>query len=421
MSCLCINGGRKIEGVVMISGAKNAALPIIAATLIKGREYILGNIPNIEDVRIMLDIIAMLGCKVNYSDNICYIDSRGLNSYTIERIYSEKLRSSIIFLGPLLGRTKYATISYPGGCNIGARPIDIHLEGLRKFGVNVEEEKEYLTCAGENTHCAEITLSYPSVGATENLIMLAVAQKGVTRLINPAIEPEIIDLINFLRKCGYNIDVMPNAEILVHGGNEYVDNSLVEYTIIPDRIEAGTFIALATSVNSKICIENADKNHLGKVIDIYRKAGCLIDKVEKSIYIVSKERPKGVSGIKTMPYPGFPTDLQTPFVASMAMANGISSIRETVFENRYRQVEDLVKMGANISIRDTLAIITGVDRLHGERVFAKDLRGGAALIVAAAGAEGKTVIQNLEHVNRGYENILHKLQNLGVDAYLCDW
>lgn len=415
MGSFIINGDNRLEGVVEISGSKNSALPILASTILRGREYVIKNVPDIDDVRRMLEILILLGCSATYENGCCYINTKDLSTYDISDELSKKLRSSIIFLGPMLSRNKIAKITYPGGCDIGSRPIDLHLYGLKELGVDVKEEGDFVLCTANNTHCNDINLSYPSVGATENLMLFAVGVEGTTKIINPAKEPEIIDLERFLVKCGYKIHGAGTDTITIYGEKNIDRNEMVEYSIISDRIEAGTFLAMAASTNSKICIKNINKEYLNNIITLYKDAGCLIDNVEDYIYIINNDRIKAINRVVSCPYPGFPTDMQAQLMASLSIANGISTIEETVFENRYKHVSELNKMGANIVVEDKLAIIKGVKKLHGDIVNVRDLRGGAALVIAALSAEGKSTINNIFHVNRGYEKFVLKLQQLGAD------
>ncbi len=415
MGSFIINGGNKLEGIVEISGSKNSALPILASTILHGREYIIKNVPDIDDVRRMLEILILLGCSASYENGCCYINTKNLNTYDISDALSKKLRSSIIFLGPMLARNKMAKITYPGGCDIGSRPIDLHLYGLKKLGVDVVEEGEFVLCTADNTHNSDIRLGYPSVGATENIMLFALSVEGTTKIFNAAKEPEILDLQKFLVKCGYKVHGAGTDTITISGDKDISHDETVEYSIISDRIEAGTFMALAAATNSKICIKNADKDHLSNIIKLYKDAGCLIDDVEDYIYIINNDRIKAVNKVVSRPYPGFPTDMQAQLMASLCISDGISFIEETVFENRYKHVNELNKMGANIVVQDNLAIINGVNKLHGDTVNVRDLRGGAALVIAALSAEGKTVVDNIHHVNRGYEKFAFKLQELGAD------
>lgn len=415
MGSFIINGDKKLEGIVEISGSKNSALPILASTILHGREYVIKNVPYIDDVIRMLEILILLGCSASYENGCCYINTKNLNTYDISDELSKKLRSSIIFLGPMLCRNKIAKITYPGGCDIGKRPIDLHLYGLKELGVDVQEEGDFVLCTANNTHSNDINLSYPSVGATENIMLFAVGVEGTTRIFNPAKEPEIVDLENFLVACGYNVYGAGTDTITICGNKNIDKNELVEYSIISDRIEAGTFMALAASTKSKICIKNVNKDHLASIIALYKYSGCLIDSLEDYVYIINEDRIKSVSKVISCPYPGFPTDMQAQLMVSLSIADGISTIEETVFENRYKHVSELNKMGANIVVDEKLAIINGVNKLHGENVNVRDLRGGAALVIAALSAEGVSIVENIHHVKRGYENFVYKLQNLGAD------
>ena len=419
MRTYIINGGNKLEGTVKISGSKNSALPILASTILCGREYIIKNVPDIDDVKMMLEILILLGCSAFYENGTCYINTKNLNTCDISDSLSKKLRSSIIFLGPMLGRNKTAKITYPGGCDIGSRPIDLHLYGLKELGVYVVEDGEFILCSSHNARSNDINLRYPSVGATENLMLFALSVEGRTRIYNAAKEPEIQDLQNFLVKCGYHVEGAGTEIINVFGVNniskEISCDEPVEYSIITDRIEAGTFLSLAASTKSKICIKNVDKRHLSGIIKMYREAGCLIDDIEDYIYVINNDRIKAVDKISSRPYPGFPTDMQAQVMASLCCADGTSYIEENVFENRFKHVSELNKMGANIVINENLAIINGVNRLHGENINIRDLRGGAALVLAALSAEGRTIANNTEHINRGYENFAKKLRDLGAD------
>ena len=416
MGSLIINGSKKIEGVVEVSGSKNSALPILASTILLGKEYVIRNVPDIEDVQSMIEILVLLGCKASYENGCCYINTKGLNTYDITGELSKKLRSSVIFLGPMLSRSKIAKITYPGGCDIGARPIDLHLNGLRKLGVDVKEEDDFVMCTAYDTFSNDIVLDYPSVGATENLMLFSVGLEGKTRIINAAKEPEIIDLQKFLLECGYNVHGAGSNIIEIDSDKHITNKEIIDFTIMSDRIEAGTYLALAASTDSKICIKNINKEYLHTVLAIYKELGCLIDYIEDYIYIVNNERLKPIYKVVTSPYPGFPTDLQAQLMASLVTANGDSIIEETVFENRYKHVGELNKMGANIIVNDKIALIKGVKKLHGESVNVRDLRGGASLIIAAISAEGTSTINNIHHVKRGYEKLIYKLSRLGVDV-----
>ncbi|MEL7647787.1 MAG: UDP-N-acetylglucosamine 1-carboxyvinyltransferase [Sedimentibacter sp.] len=413
MGSFIIEGRNSLEGIVDIGGSKNAALPILASTVISGREYLLENIPDIEDVKDMLEILHDMGCIVQYDNGVTLIDTRGLNTCQVPEKLVRKIRSSIILMGAILQRTGNVEIAYPGGCEIGLRPIDLHLKGLRKLGVEITEKSGLLVGKVTEPAGAEILLDYPSVGATENIMLFAVGIPGRTVIYNPAKEPEIVDLQNFLNACGYAVAGAGTGSIVIDG-KESQNTDTVEYKIISDRIEAGTYLSAAASMKSKIYIRNIEKSHFKSITSIYEDAGCEIRETHGTIVITNKGKINAVEKVTTQPYPGFPTDMQAQFMASMATANGISIIEETVFDSRYKHVPELQKMGANITTIGRVAVVEGVDRLYSAEVDAKDLRGGAALVIAALGAEGTTKVNNIYHINRGYEKFVKKLQNIGA-------
>ncbi len=413
MGSFIIQGCNSIEGVVDIGGSKNAALPILASTVICGREYLLDNIPDIEDVRDMLDILRIMGCTVQYDKGVALIDTRNLNTHQVPERLVRKIRSSIILMGAILQRTGNVEIAYPGGCEIGLRPIDLHLKGLKKLGVEIYERSGFLIGLVREPQGCEIMLDYPSVGATENIMLFAVGIPGRTVIYNPAREPEIVDLQNFLNVCGYHVEGAGTGIIEIEGKNiENVDT--VEYKIISDRIEAGTYLSAASSMKSRIYLRNIEKSHFNSITSIYEDAGCEIRETHGTIVVNNSGRLKAIDKITTQPYPGFPTDMQAQLMASMATADGMTIIEETVFDSRFKHVPELQKMGADITIIGRAAIVEGVERLQGTEVEAKDLRGGAALVLAAIGAEGTTKVNNIHHINRGYEKFVDKLQKLGV-------
>ncbi|MDW5298711.1 MAG: UDP-N-acetylglucosamine 1-carboxyvinyltransferase [Sedimentibacter sp.] len=413
MGSFIVEGRNSLEGIVDIGGSKNAALPILASTVICGREYLLENIPDIEDVKDMLEILESMGCSVQYDNGVALIDTRGLNTFSVPERLVRKIRSSIILMGSVLLRTGNVEIAYPGGCEIGLRPIDLHLKGLRKLGVEILEKNGLLVGSVTEPSSCEIQLDYPSVGATENIMLFAVGVPGKTVINNPAKEPEIVDLQNFLNTCGYCVSGAGTGLIVIEG-KETQNTDTVEYKIISDRIEAGTYLSAAASMKSKIYIRNIEKSHFKSITSIYEDAGCEIRETHGTIVISNSGRINAIEKITTQPYPGFPTDMQAQFMASMATADGITIIEETVFDSRYKHVPELQKMGANITTIGRVAVVEGVDRLYSAEVEAKDLRGGAALVIAALGAEGITKINNIYHINRGYEKFINKLQNLGA-------
>lgn len=413
MGSFIIQGSSSLEGIVDIGGSKNAALPILASTVINGREYLLENIPDIEDVRDMFDILRTMGCKVQYDKGVALIDTRELNTHKVPEKIVRKIRSSIILMGAVLQRTGNVEIAYPGGCEIGLRPIDLHLKGLRKLGVEILEKSGLLVGTVKKAEGCEISLDYPSVGATENIMLFAVGSPGNTVIYNPAKEPEIVDLQNFLNTCGYSVCGAGTGTIIIEG-KDIKNTDTVEYKIISDRIEAGTYLSAAASMKSKIYIRNIEKSHFKSITSIYEDAGCEIRETHGTIVISNNGRIKAIEKVTTQPYPGFPTDMQAQFMSSMSVADGISIIEETVFDSRFKHVPELQKMGANITIIGRAAVVEGVEKLYGAEVEAKDLRGGAALVVAGLGAEGITKINNIHHISRGYEKLIDKLQNLGV-------
>lgn len=413
MGSFIIEGRNKLEGIVRIGGSKNAALPILASTIINAREYLLENIPDIEDVRDMFNILTSIGCSVQYDKGVALIDTRGLNIHVVPEKIVRKIRSSIIMMGAMLQRTKNVEIAYPGGCEIGLRPIDLHLKGLRKLGVELEEKNGKLVGSAKNCKGCEINLDYPSVGATENIMLFAVGVKGKTAIYNAAREPEIIDLQEFLNTCGYDVSGAGTSTITIIG-KEILSKDPISYKIMPDRIEAATYLSAAASMQSKIYIRNIEKSYFNSIISIYEEAGCEIRETHETIVVTNNRRINAIEKLTTQPYPGFPTDMQAQVMAALSVANGRSIIEETVFESRYKHVPELQKMGADITAIGRIAVIEGVEKLKGAEVDAKDLRGGAALVIAALGAEGITKVNNIHHINRGYENIVDKLRNLGV-------
>jgi len=414
MGSFIVEGRSNLEGIVEIGGSKNAALPILASTVLSGREYIIENVPDIEDVRDMLEILTIMGCSVQYENGIALIDTKGLNTHAVPEKLVKKIRSSIILMGAILLRTGNVEISYPGGCEIGLRPIDLHLKGLKKLGVEILEKNGVLLGTVKEPAGCEIQLDYPSVGATENIMLFAVGIPGITIINNSAKEPEIVDLQNFLNKCGYTVHGAGAGNIVVEGKKLEDSEKTVEYKIISDRIEAGTYLSAAASMKSKIYIRNIEKSHFRSITSIYEDAGCEIRETHGTIAVKSDGRLKSIEKVTTQPYPGFPTDMQAQFMASMTTAAGTTIIEETVFDSRYKHVPELQKMGADITTIGRVAVIEGVNKLHSAEVDAKDLRGGAALVIAAMGAEGVSKINNISHINRGYEKFVQKLRNLGV-------
>lgn len=413
MSSILIEGVDNLSGIVEISGSKNSALPILASTVLNGREYIIKNIPDIRDVRKMLEILTSIGCRSVFQNGIVSIDTTNINTHIVPALLVKKIRSSIILMGAILARTGKVEICYPGGCEIGMRPIDLHLKSLKKLGVNIVEKNGILDCNVNSLKGCDIHLDYPSVGATENIILASVKCKGKTTIRNAAKEPEIEDLQNFLNLCGYNVYGAGTSTITIIGKN-VTSNNAIEYKIIPDRIEAGTFLAMAAMKKSQLVIKNANIRHMHALSSILEDAGCVIVESKDELYIKNEKKLKAAEIIRTQPYPGFPTDMQAQVMTAFTVAKGTTIVKETVFENRFRHVPELIKMGADIKIIGRAAVINGVEKLYGAEVNAKDLRGGAALVIAATLAEGKTKINNVYHISRGYENFINKLNMIGV-------
>ncbi len=409
-----IEGGRKLSGTVAISGSKNAVLPILAATIITGKKAVLHNCPDISDVRCTVDILKHLGYPVTMQNGTITVDSGFQAKPQVPAELMRKLRSSIIFLGAFINRFGYANISYPGGCELGKRPIDIHLSVLSQMGVQIKEGSDGISCTAPLIHGGEYQLSFPSVGATENVMIAALkADKPVT-IKNPAKEPEIIDLQNFLNTAGACISGAGTDTIQIMPANGFSD---CEYRIRSDRIEAATYLSAAAVTGSTIGLTNAPVEDLGKNVGILEEMGVYVIPHSKTeLTVIAPNRLKPVNMIATMPHPGFPTDAQAILMATLLRANGTSMIVENIFENRYNHVEELRKMGGHILVSGNTAKIYGVKKLQGANVRAKDLRAGAALVVAALCAEGKTMIDDVHHIERGYENMIVKLRSLGVKA-----
>ena len=410
-------GGSKIEGEARVSGAKNSVLPIMAATVLNGKLNILHDIPRLSDVEVMTKILLSIGCTVKREGTTIIVDSSGLNKDEIPEEWVREMRSSIIFLGAMLSRCGRVKISYPGGCEIGPRPIDLHLRALRELGATVTEKYGFLICEAKELRGAEIQLDFPSVGATENIILSAVFAKGVTVIRNAAREPEIIDLANFINAMGGKVSGAGTATITIEGVTSL---STVEHQIIPDRIVAGTYLIAAAITKGNIHLTNVMPEHVQSVIYKLRESGCQILCKNNTIRLDAPQRITAVESVKTLPYPGFPTDMQSQLMALMTVSDGMTVFIETIFENRFKHAEELIRMGANIKVDGRVAIVKGVKGLTGATVTAKDLRGGAALILAALAAEGKTVIENAKHVKRGYDHIHEVLQSLGGNITLIE-
>ncbi len=419
MEKLIVKGGNRLVGAVKTSGAKNAVLPIIAASILGTTPSHLDEVPMLEDVHTISEVLKCLGLAVECSPekNVLDIDSTEITSYEAPYELVRTMRASFLVMGPLLARIGKARISMPGGCAIGARPIDIHLKGFEALGVKIEQGHGYIEAsAPEGLKGTSIYFDFPSVGATENIMMAASLAEGTTILENAAEEPEIVDLANYLNKMGAKIRGAGTDTIRIEGVDKLHG---ADYTIIPDRIEAGTYMIAAAMTGGDIVVENVLPEHQKPLIAKLREAGAVVEEDIDKVRVIGQNPLKAVS-IKTLPYPGFPTDMQAQMMAMMVIAEGRSKVTETVFENRFMHVVELNRMGAQISTEGRSAVIDGPCKLTGCDVRATDLRAGAAMILAGLVAEGTTRIGDLHHIDRGYENIVAKLKNLGADIERVD-
>ncbi len=420
MEKLIIHGGRRLEGRVKISGAKNAVLPIIAATLLgQDAPSLLDEVPALEDVHTITEVLKKLGVKAEFdaAGHQLHVDSTVIGSCEAPYDLVRKMRASFLIMGPLLARCGKARISLPGGCAIGTRPIDLHLKGFEALGADIHIGHGFIEAAApEGLHGAKIYLDFPSVGATENILMAASMAEGQTILENPAQEPEIVDLANYLNVMGARIRGAGTNVIKIDGVSKLMGR---DYTIIPDRIEAGTYMVAAAMTRGDVYIENAISEHLKPVIAKLKEAGVTIEEDVNGIRVICDSRTKSVD-IKTMPYPGFPTDMQAQFMAMLAVSEGTGLVTETVFENRFMHVDELKRMGANIKIDGRTSVVEGVEALMGCQVKATDLRAGAAMVLAGLVAEGETQVGYIHHIDRGYDNLVAKLVGLGADICRVD-
>lgn len=414
MPSYIIEGGKRLEGEVSVSGSKNASLPILASTILNAGTTKLYNVPEIRDTKITQEILKFLGCKVKRNKGKIEIDSKEMNKKEIPEHLMHQMRSTVILAGAILGRFKEVTFSYPGGCDIGARPIDLHLKSFEKLGINIVENAGFIICKCDKIIGANIDLDFPSVGATENIILASVYAEGITNITNAAMEPEIVDLCNCLNKMGAKIEGAGTSNIKIIGVEKLKD---ISYNIMPDRIEAGSLLCMVAITGGKLKLNNVIIDNISPIINKLEEAGCKILKEKNSIYMEAPKKLKSVD-IKTMPYPGFPTDMQSVFASMLTMAKGTSVIVENIFENRYKYMSELKKMGAKVTVEGKTAIVKGVRKLSGARVFSTDLRGGAALVTAALATKGKTEVLNIEYILRGYEGLDKKLKMLGANITL---
>lgn len=402
MSSYLIQGANKLYGECEVQGAKNSALPILAATLLCDGDSVLHNCPDILDVDATISILRHLGCAVNKENHTVKVNADNAEGYEIPEPLMREMRSSVIFLGAILAKNKKVRLSTPGGCEIGLRPIDLHIDAMKKLGADVSEEFGHIECfAPDGLKGASITLSFPSVGATENIIIAASTAKGTTTIINAAREPEISDLADFLNSCGARISGAGQGTVVIEGVKKLVGAS---HTVITDRIVAATYLASAAITGGKVRLMNVIPAHLGPMIDLFEEAGCRIHTESRSVYLESSGKLRSIKMIRTMPYPGFPTDIQAPVCAMLTKAKGTSVIIETIFENRFKYIGELIRFGAKIRADGRMAVIEGVQTLHGAGVRTTDLRGGAALIVAGLAAQGETLISDIKHIERGYDS-----------------
>lgn len=411
MGAYLIRGGRPLCGVVTVHGAKNSVLPIIAATLVTKSRCVLHNCPPISDVDDALAIACSLGCRVTRHDTTVEIDTYPADRTEISAELMCRMRAAVIFLGALLARFSQARLSPPGGCALGARPIDLHLRGLSLMGAECRTDGQTLVCAAEELRGCTVALPFPSVGATENLLLAALACRGETVLCNAAREPEVADLIGFLQACGADISGAGTSVLRIRGGRELHG---AEYTVMPDRMEAATYLAAAAATRGEVTLKRVCPTHLTAVTDVLRRGGCELAESEGEITLRCR-RFAAVSPIRTAPYDGFPTDAQAPIMALMATAEGVSIFEETVFSDRFRHVPALCAMGARIRAVRRHAVVRGVKHLHGAQVEATDLRGGAAMVIAALAANGQSLIAKTEHVRRGYAELVSTLRGCGAE------
>ncbi|MFN3690463.1 MAG: UDP-N-acetylglucosamine 1-carboxyvinyltransferase, partial [Fimbriimonadales bacterium] len=407
-----ITGGTPLRDTVAISGSKNAALALMAGALLIEGEIVLQNMPRIEDVFTMIALLEGLGVRTSWQGNTLYLDTRTLHHAEPNPQLVNRMRASFYIFGPLLARLGYAKMPHPGGCQIGSRPVNCHLNGLRALGATIQENgSHFYTAQTLGLTGARIYLDMPSAGATQQLMTAAVYASGLTVIENAAMEPEVVNLANFLNAAGARVEGAGTSTIYIQGTTTL--RKYVEFSVIPDRLEAGTFALAAAITRGKAVLEKVMPEHLHALLAKLREAGVQVRETENTIEIQATDRPKPLD-IRTMPYPGFPTDLQQPMCAFLALADGASKVLETIYESRTQHVPELQKMGADIVAEGRTILIRGVESLKGARVRATDLRGGAALVVAALAAQGETTIDEIEHIDRGYEQLELKLRALGA-------
>ncbi len=414
MDKIIINGNRKLSGEITVQGAKNSVLPILVATLLVNGTSVIHNCPILSDVEATIKILRYLGCIVTREGHTVTVDSTNVNRNDVPDNLMREMRSSIVFLGGILGRMGKAVLSTPGGCEIGLRPIDLHLSSMEQFGATVTTDSGFIVCSAEEKGLTgtRITLSFPSVGATENIILAATLATGTTIITNAAREPEISDLADFLNRCGARIHGAGDSTITIEGVSQLHST---EHTVIPDRIVASTYMIACAMTNGKICLRDIIPAHIGPTIQPLREAGCDIVVSGRWVCLSAPPKLKRIRMIRTMPYPGFPTDVQAQIMALTTVCEGTSVIVENISESRFKHIGELLRFGAKINVEGRMAVIEGIKHLSGANVRATDLRGGSAMILAGLNARGTTEITEIHHIDRGYETPEQVLSELGAD------
>ncbi|MGN0458745.1 MAG: UDP-N-acetylglucosamine 1-carboxyvinyltransferase [Eubacterium sp.] len=418
MQYLEINGNKRLNGEITLHGSKNSVLPILAGAVLINGECVIHNCPRLSDVDVTLSILRYLGARVEQDKNDVFLDTSTITKTNIPEHLMKEMRSSIIFLGALVARFGEACLYLPGGCEIGLRPIDLHLKALTALGYPVCCNGHDVCAVSRNPHGKRIVLAFPSVGATENIILSATLTEGVTTIVNAAREPEIADLVCFLNKAGARISGASTPVITIEGVKSLHS---VEHRIIPDRILATTLMSAAAITKGDITINDVNLPHIMPTLPVFEEMGCSVHTDNSSLRIFAPERLSKVKMIETMAFPGFPTDCQAPVMAALTVANGTSVIKETIFESRFKHISQLNIFGADISVNDRMAVINGVDRLNGASVVCTDLRGGAAVVIEALASEGMSKISDIHHIDRGYEKIENQLTLLGADIKRKDY
>lgn len=414
MGAYIITGGISLSGEIKVQGSKNSSLPILASTVLSGKKSIIRDVPILRDVDVMTNILELLGAEIKRDEHVVEIDTQKVETYKVPEHLMREMRSSIVLMGALLGRFGKAIVSYPGGCEIGPRPIDLHLKGFNSMGVTLNERHGFIFAEAKELRGADIHLDFPSVGATENLMLAGTLAKGKTVIRNAAKEPEIVDLQNFLNKMGAHIKGAGTDTIKIEGCRITDLKSVEDHTVIPDRIAAGTYLVAGAITRGQVTVKNIFLEHMEPILAKLREVGCKLECDDDRIKLYVDSPLKSLDSLRTLPYPGFPTDMQAPIMALLTTVEGTSILTETVFENRFKHAEELRRMGANITVNGNTAIVKGVKKLTGAIVEAKDLRAGAALVLAALAAEGETRVEGAQHVERGYEELDKNLALLGA-------